>query len=56
MCSIEQEQLPGGRRVVMLATPSALYIAAGGPGLQGLFSRYGMDGVLSAAGLLCFCL
>ncbi|WIA14238.1 hypothetical protein OEZ85_002776 [Tetradesmus obliquus] len=46
MCSIEQEQLPGGRRVVMMATPSALYIAAGGPGLQGLFGRYAAASVL----------
>jgi hypothetical protein len=45
MCSIEQEQLPGGRRVVMMATPSALYIAAGGPGLAGLFSRCGTTAV-----------
>jgi hypothetical protein len=51
MCSIEQEQLPGGRRVVMMATPSALYIAAGGPGLQGLFGRC----VSCSTTLLCSC-
>jgi hypothetical protein len=39
ICSVEQEQLPGGQRVVLLATPNALYITAGGPGLQPVFAK-----------------
>lgn len=39
ICSVEQEQLPGGRRVVLLATPNALYMAVGGPGLQAVFAK-----------------
>eukprot|EP00879_Flechtneria_rotunda_P019362 GHRR01020334.1.p1 GENE.GHRR01020334.1~~GHRR01020334.1.p1 ORF type:complete len:907 (+),score=281.55 GHRR01020334.1:278-2998(+) len=40
ICSVEQEVLPGDRRVVFVATPTALYIAAGGPRLQGVFARF----------------
>jgi hypothetical protein len=39
ICSVEQEQLSGGQRVVLLATPNALYITAGGPGLQPVFAK-----------------
>jgi hypothetical protein len=39
ICSVEQEQLPDGQRVVLLATPNALYITAGGPGLQPVFAK-----------------
>lgn len=39
ICSVEQEVLPGGRRVVLLATPSALHVAVGGPALTGLFAQ-----------------
>jgi hypothetical protein len=39
ICSVEQELLPGGRRVVLLATPNALYMTLGGPGLQSVFTK-----------------
>eukprot|EP00878_Enallax_costatus_P011969 GHUV01012497.1.p1 GENE.GHUV01012497.1~~GHUV01012497.1.p1 ORF type:complete len:1028 (+),score=282.75 GHUV01012497.1:49-3132(+) len=40
ICSVEQEVLPDGRRVAMLATPNAVYITVGGPGLQAVFSKF----------------
>lgn len=40
ICSVKQELLPGGRRVVLLATPNALYMTLGGPGLQSVFTKF----------------
>jgi hypothetical protein len=40
VCSVEQEVLPDGRRLVLLVTPDALHLAVGGPGLQAVFSRW----------------
>lgn len=40
ICSVEQEVLPNGRRVVLVATPGSLYIAAGGPSLEAVFARW----------------
>jgi hypothetical protein len=35
----------GGRRLVLAATPGAMHVAVGGPGLEGLFSRWvGLEG------------
>eukprot|EP00877_Chromochloris_zofingiensis_P007678 jgi/Chrzof1/3163/Cz12g14060.t1 len=45
ICSVEQEVLPNGRRVVLVATPGSLYIAAGGPSLEAVFARYHTGGV-----------
>ncbi|KAF8061305.1 VPS18 [Scenedesmus sp. PABB004] len=42
--AVEQEVLPGGRRLVLLATPSALFVAVGGPGLQGALARFAPGG------------
>lgn len=39
VCSVEQEVLPCGVVVVMIATPSAVYILSGGPGLEGVFAQ-----------------
>ncbi|KAI8463559.1 MAG: hypothetical protein J3K34DRAFT_462375 [Monoraphidium minutum] len=49
VCAICQEVLPCGARVVLVATPGALYIASGaGPGLEGAFARF--SGGPAAAG------
>ncbi len=40
VCAVEQEVLPNGRRVVLLATPGALYVVAGGNSLESVFARW----------------
>ena len=37
---LEQQELPGDRTLVLVATPSRLYVFVGGPTLVALFQSY----------------